>query len=251
MPPELSIIVPLYNEAENVAPLTRDILAALGAGKRSFEILLVDDHSSDATWATIQGLIAEDPRIRGLRHQVNRGQSAALLTGFYHAAGAIIGTLDGDRQNDPADFPQMLAKLETCDLVCGVRAKRQDNVVRRLSSKIARIARRWTLKTNFQDTGCNLRVFRREILPHLPPFNGLHRFMPVIAHGAGARVVEVPVRHHPRTAGVSKYGVWNRLGRGIADLLMMRLYLRRQLGPTPVIEAVASSTRPAPPPLKS
>ncbi len=237
MLPDLSIVVPLYNEADNVAPLTRDILAALDDGQRRLEILLVDDHSSDGTWENINRLTADDARIRGLRHQANRGQSAALLTGFQHARGAIIGTLDGDRQNDPADFPQMLAALDGCDLVCGVRAKRMDNFVRRASSRIARAARRWALGMDFKDTGCNLRVFRREILPLLPAFNGLHRFVPVLAQGGGAKVREVSVRHHPRTAGVSKYGVWNRLGRGIADLVMVRLFLRRQLAPVQVTEA--------------
>jgi glycosyltransferase involved in cell wall biosynthesis len=237
MLPDLSIIVPLYNEVENVAPLTRDILMALDKGVRTLEILLVDDHSSDGTWECIRELCAGDPRIRGLRHEANRGQSAALLTGFQQARGMILCTLDGDRQNDPADFPEMLSALDGCDLVCGVRAQRQDNLLRRISSRIARGARRWALGVDFKDTGCNLRVLRREVLPLVPAFNGMHRFLPVLAHGGGARVKEVSVRHHPRVAGVSKYGVWNRLGRGIADLVMVRLFLRRQLAPVPVTEA--------------
>jgi glycosyltransferase involved in cell wall biosynthesis len=246
---DFSVIVPLYNEVDNVAPLTRDILSALSQSNRSLEILLVDDHSSDGTWEKIGQLRQQDSRIRGLRHQVNKGQSAALLTGFRHAKGAIICTLDGDCQNDPADFPRMVEALADCDLVCGVRAKRMDNFVRRASSRIARAARRWALQVDFKDTGCNLRVFRREILPLLPPFNGLHRFMPVLAHGGGARVKEVPVRHHPRASGVSKYGVWNRLGRGIADLVMIRLYMRRQLAPVPVVEVMPDGppSRSAPP----
>jgi len=122
----------------------------------------------------------------------------------------------------------MLSELKECDMVCGVRTKRADNRVRRISSAIARKARKMALGVDFADTGCNLRVFKRWIVNQVPPFNGIHRFLPVLAHNTGAVVKETPVLHHPRAAGVSKYGVWNRLGRGVYDLIMVRLYLRRQ-----------------------
>lgn len=227
--PEISVVVPVFDEEANVQPLVDRVFAAIGNHPGGVELILVDDCSRDGTWERIRRARAADSRVRGVRHGKNRGQSAALYTGFGFARGSIIATLDGDLQNDPADFPEMLKHLATADMVCGVRAKRADTRVRKISSLIARWARRTALRSEFLDTGCNLRVFKRDVLPALPPFDGLHRFMPILAQNAGAKVREIPVRHHPRTAGVSKYGVWNRLGRGIRDLIMIGLYLRRQL----------------------
>jgi len=229
MAPEISVVVPLFNEAENVSPLVRQILQAFDSGERSVEVLLVDDCSTDSTWGRIAEEASRDPRVRGLRHPANRGQSAALWTGFQNSRGEIIATLDGDQQNDPADLPRMLALLSACDMVCGARTNRMDTFVRRVSSRIARWARRAALRSQFTDTGCNLRVFKREVLQALMPFNGIHRFMPILAQAGGAIVKEVPVSHRPRVAGVSKYGIWNRLGRGVCDLVMVGLYTRRQL----------------------
>jgi dolichol-phosphate mannosyltransferase len=236
MEPEISIVVPLFDESENVAPLVDRILAALRDERRELELILVDDGSADQTWHRIGQAKHRDPRIRGIRHLQNAGQSASLWTGFQASRGQIIATLDGDLQNDPADLPRMLAVLEGCDLVCGVRTKRMDSALRRLSTRIARAARKRVLGVDFQDTGCNLRVFKRSILELLPRFNGLHRFMPVLAHSAGASVKEVPVIHHARVAGRSKYGVWNRLGRGIYDLIGVRWFQKRLLKKTPTIE---------------
>jgi dolichol-phosphate mannosyltransferase len=227
--PGISVIVPLYNEAGNVLPLASRIFAAVGENPAGVELILVDDCSSDETWNRIVEAQQKDKRVRGLRHTTNRGQSAALWTGFKASRGSVIATLDGDLQNDPTDLPGMLSQLATCDMVCGMRTKRADNVMRRISSKIARWARRLALRTDFVDTGCNLRVFKRSVLETLPGFDGIHRFMPILALNGGAVVREVPVRHHPRASGVSKYGVWNRLGRGIRDLVMVGLFVRRQL----------------------
>jgi dolichol-phosphate mannosyltransferase len=229
MEPEISIVVPLFDEVDNVAPLTERILAAFRDEPRPLELILVDDASTDSTWARIGEMKKKDPRVRGVRHLQNAGQSASLWTGFKAARGQIIATLDGDLQNDPADLPAMLALLKSCDLVCGVRTKRMDNALRRISTRIARAARKLALGVDFQDTGCNLRVFQRNVLEDIPPFNGLHRFMPVLAHAAGARVKETPVLHHPRVAGKSKYGVWNRLGRGIYDLIGVGWFQKRRL----------------------
>jgi dolichol-phosphate mannosyltransferase len=228
-PPGLSIVVPLYNEAGNVQPLVQKLLDALQPVVSDFEILLVDDASTDDTWDRILQAQASSPQVRGVRHARNMGQSAALFTGFRASLGRVLGTLDGDLQNDPADFPKMLTELRACDMVCGVRARRADTWVRKVSSGVARWARRLALGVDFADTGCNLRVFKREVVYTLPAFRGCHRFVPVLAHSAGAKVKEVPVSHHPRTAGISKYGVWNRIGPGILDLIMVSILIRRSI----------------------
>jgi|SRR5579863_6130902 len=224
----------MFNEADNVAPLVSQAFAALKNEPRPFEIVLVDDASTDATWDRIIAANQADPRVRGLRHGRNAGQSAALWTGFRNSTSPIIVTLDGDLQNDPADFPRLLAELAQYDVACGLRQKRQDNWLRRVSSNIARKARASLLGVDFKDTGCGLRAFKRPVLDPLFAFNGFHRFMPVLAHCTGARVIEIPVNHRPRAAGVSKYGMWNRLGRGIYDLFAVRWYLKRKILPVPI-----------------
>ena len=236
MPPEISVVVPLYNEARNVEPLVQQIFEAFRGEKRAIELILVDDRSTDETWEEILKARRADARIRAVRHQRQSGQSAALWTGFQASRGEVIATLDGDLQNDPADFPGMLAELATCDLVCGVRVGRKDTRVRRLSSVIARWARKMVLGVDFRDSGCNLRVFKRSILKLLPAFDGLHRFIPILAHGGGAVVREMPVAHHARVAGLSKYGIGNRLGRGISGLALVRRCLNGQIPATKTIE---------------
>ena len=231
MPPQISIIVPLFNEAGNVQPLVQQVLAAFAKETRPFELVLVDDASTDDTWALIERAHRADPRVRGLRHAHNCGQSAALWSGFRATRSPIIATLDGDLQNDPADFPALLPLLETHDLVCGVRVRRQDNALRLFSTKVARAATKAILGKVFQDPGCGIRVFRRSVLDTLFPFNGLHRFMALLVFSAGGTVAEVPGNHRPRAAGISKYGVWNRMGRGLADLLAIRWYLKRRIDP--------------------
>jgi len=229
MKPDISVVIPLRNEGPNVAALAQRTLEALRNEPRELELILVDDGSTDDTWERIQEARRADGRVRALRHARSFGQSAALWTGFKASQGGIIATLDGDLQNDPADLPAMLKELAAWDMVCGVRTKRQDTAVRRISSAVARFSRKTALGVDFRDSGCNLRVFKRAVLETIPPFDGLHRFMPILAHGAGAKVKEMPVTHHPRTAGRTKYGVWNRLGRGIYDLAMVRWYLKRQI----------------------
>jgi dolichol-phosphate mannosyltransferase len=236
MQPEISVIVPLFNEVDNVAPLARQILAALSAQSQPFELVLVDDASTDGTWEQIIAAHQADTRVRGLRHERNAGQSAALWTGFRGSRSPIIMTLDGDLQNDPADLPKLLAALAQYDVVCGKRVARQDNALRRFSSRVARLARKSILGVDFQDTGCALRVFKRPVLDTLFAFNGFHRFMPVLAYSAGARVIELPVNHRHRVAGVSKYGLWNRLGRGIVDLFAVAWYQKRRV---PAIKVMA------------
>lgn len=236
MNPALSIVIPLYNEEDNVLALAREVSAAVKDCGCSHELLLVDDGSRDNTWGRIADAAAENPSVRGLRHKTNAGQSAAVWTGLQAARGEILATLDGDLQNDPAEIPRMMRALGEVEFVCGMRVKRQDNWIRRISSLVARTARKLALGVGFEDTGCALRVFRREVLAAFFPFDGLHRFLPILAATAGFRTREVPVNHRPRLHGVSKYGVWKRLWRGIFDLCAMAWYQRRRLRPVQVIE---------------
>jgi dolichol-phosphate mannosyltransferase len=164
-----------------------------------------------------------------LRHEHNAGQSAALWTGITNTRSPILVTLDGDRQNNPADLPRLLHALHDCDFVCGVRVKRQDNWLRRVSTRVARSARRRVLEVDFCDTGCAFRAFKRESLEGVFPFNGVHRFLPVLVHANGSRTREIPISHRARIAGVSKYGLANRLWRGIYDLIAMAWYQKRRL----------------------
>ncbi len=231
MPAEISIVVPVFNEQDNILPLAREVAKAFDKEPRSFELVFIDDASRDGTWRKIQEAYQLDPRVRGVRHERNSGQSAALWTGILATSAPILATLDGDLQNDPADLPKLLAELNDVDFVCGVRVKRQDNWLRRLSSRVARWARKAALGADFQDTGCAVRVFKRLTLAGVFPFNGWHRFLPILVHAGGVATKEVPVHHRRRAAGVSKYGVGNRLWRGIADLFGVAWHLRRRLRP--------------------
>jgi dolichol-phosphate mannosyltransferase len=226
---ELAIIVPVYDEADNIHPLAREVGDAMKNVAIDYELVFVDDASKDATWQRIQELRKSNPRVRGLRHRKNAGQSAALWTGILNTTTPLIATLDGDLQNDPADLPKLIEEVRDVDFVCGVRTKRKDTWVRRMSSKIARVARKSALGVDFADTGCAFRVFKRSALDGLFGFNGLHRFLPVLVHGGGHRTKEIPINHRARVAGVSKYGVFNRLGRGIYDLIAVGWYQRRRV----------------------
>lgn len=234
--PELAILVPVYNEQDNILPMVREVGAALREEARVWELVFIDDASTDATWQRIAEARRADPRVRGWRHAQNAGQSAAVWTGIQHTTSPLLATLDGDLQNDPAELPRLLALLGEVDFVCGMRVKRQDTWLRRVSSAVARWARTKALGYEFRDTGCALRVFRREVLAGLAGFNGLHRFLPILVAGGGFKTREVPVNHRPRVAGVSKYGVWNRLGRGLYDLVGVAWYQQRRLRPVPVEE---------------
>lgn len=237
MNPEIAIVVPLFNEADNVDPLVAELTRVFAPEARRWEVVLVDDGSSDATWERIEAAGRRDPRVRGLRHARNRGQSAAVWTGLQGTQAPLLCTLDGDLQNDPAELPRMLGLLDEVDFVCGHRVDRRDSLVRRISSAVARRARQWVLRQDFADTGCALRAFRRSALAGVFPFNGLHRFLPILVAGNGSRCREIPVNHRPRLAGVSKYGIWNRLGRGLFDLVGVAWYQRRRIAPVAVQES--------------
>ncbi len=225
--PRLSVVVPAYNEEENIVPLADEIVAALATLPGGFELILVDDASTDAT-ARIIGRI-KDPRVRGVFHRVNCGQSAAVASGVDAACGAWVATLDGDGQNDPADLRAMLEQAEKdgVDCVTGVRKDRHDTFLRRFSSRLANGFRNWITGDRISDSGCGIRVVRRFALREIPVFNGMHRFLPTLLRGQGFVVTERTVGHRERTRGVSKYGVHNRLWRGIRDCFGIRWYLRR------------------------
>lgn len=241
---QLSVVVPVFEEEDNILPLAQEISQALERQSLTYQIVFVDDASRDRTWAKIEEARLLDPHVCGLRHGRNAGQSAAVWTGLSHTNSRWIATLDGDRQNDPADLVVMIEQLRDFDFICGKRVSRQDNWVRKISSRIARAARRSALGVDFVDTGCGVRVFDRRVLEGIFGFNGLHRFLPVLVHGGGFKTLEVPVNHRPRVAGVSKYGVWNRVWRGIADLFAIAWYQRRRFKNQPSISSIPSQPVP-------
>ncbi len=230
--PALSLVVPAFNEEENLPQLVEEIRRALDPVTKHWELLLVDDGSTDTTLEVMRQLRAEEPRVRVLHHRRNAGQSAALASGFHRARAPIVVTLDADLQNDPADIPRLLAELEEgWDVVSGIRVDRRDTWVRRMSSRIANGVRNWATDESITDVGCSLKAYRAEFLPRLPMFRGMHRFLPTLVRWNGARVTEIPVRHRPRLHGVANYGIGNRLFRALADLFAVRWMRTRWLDP--------------------
>lgn len=221
--PDLSVVAPLYNESQNVEPLVAWILEALGEYSGRFEVILVDDGSRDDTWARIVAAAA-DPRVRGLRLGRNVGQTAAMMAGFDHARGQAVVSLDGDLQNDPRDIPTLLAKLdEGYDLVCGWRRNRQDKfLLRKVPSWVAnRLIRRLT-GVPITDNGCSLKAYRRDLLDRISLYAEQHRFIPALSASVGARITEMPVRHHARRFGESKYGI-SRTVKVLVDLFTLKM----------------------------
>src|SRR5262245_12837182 len=220
--PELSIGIPAYNERENLEPLLAELHRALKGIGRSHEIVLVDDGSKDGSAEWLRAESQRDPSLVPVLLEQNSGQSAALAAGLARALGDVIVTLDADLQNDPADLPRVLAALDGADVVSAIRARRQDSGVRLLSSRIANAVRRAAIGDPITDIGCSFKAYRREVLEGLPMFVGVHRFLPALCVFRGARLVEVELTHRPRRFGTSKYGVQNRLWRGLYDLVGVR-----------------------------
>jgi dolichol-phosphate mannosyltransferase len=225
--PVVSVIVPARDEAENLPVLLDEIAAALVAV--DYEVLVIDDGSVDGTWPLLIARAARDGRIRPLRHARSAGQSTSLWQAAQLARGAWLATLDGDGQNDPADVPRLLARGQQggVDLVAGHRRTRQDDWLKRLSSRVANRFRDALLRDGVPDTGCGLKVIRRTAFLSLPYFDHMHRFLPALVQAQGGRCVSVPVGHRPRTAGRSHYGVNDRLWAGLVDLLGV-IWLRRR-----------------------
>ncbi len=226
--PDISVVVPVFNEQDNIPPLLAEIRAALDPLPQAWEVVFVDDGSSDASLDTLRGLAQDNPELVFLSFAENRGQSAAFCAGFDAARAPLIVTMDGDLQNDPADIPALLERLgQGADMVIGFRAKRKDTFTKRISSKVANKVRRWFTKDGVRDTGCSLKLMRRDLLMTLPRFRNMHRFLPALMQAQGAKVAETPVNHRPRHQGVSKYGTWDRLKAGIWDLIGVRWLLGR------------------------
>ena len=225
--PEISVVVPVYNEEENLPVLAAEIRTALEGIGRPYEVIYVDDGSTDSSPAVLQRLAGADPAVRIVRQRRNAGQSAALDAGFRFARGGIVVTLDADLQNDPADLPRMLALMDEYDVVSGVRVNRQDTWVRKVSSRIANRVRNRLTHDSVTDVGCTLRACRTEYLLRIPMFTGMHRFLPTLLKMAGARTTEIPVNHRPRLHGQPKYTIGNRLWRALADLFAVRWMQKR------------------------
>jgi dolichol-phosphate mannosyltransferase len=236
--PEVAVVVPVKNEAENILPLVGEIEAAL-SGVAPFEAVYVDDGSDDGTTGILAEAAVTRPWLRVFRHETSCGQSQAVATGVKRARAPVIATIDGDGQNDPADIPRLLAELRALPdtdrataLIAGNRKTRRDDGLRRFSSRLANGVRAWLLKDDTPDSGCGLKVFHREAFLDLPRFDHMHRFLPALFLRSGGRVVTVPVNHRPRQRGTSKYGVWNRLWVGIVDIFGVMWLQRRNRRPT-------------------
>jgi len=222
-------VIPVYNEIECLPGLVEEIRQALDPTGRSYEVVLVDDGSSDGSSDWLDRAAGADPRLVVVHFARNAGQSAAFAAGFRAAKGEIVVTLDADGQNPPAEIPKLLEALtDGVDIVAGYRATRRDSAWRRVQSRIANAVRNGLSGETIRDTGCSLKAFRRRYLLELPVFNGMHRFLPTLCRLAGARtVVEVPVGHRPRQGGTSKYGMLNRAARAFVDLMGVRWLQRR------------------------
>ena len=226
---QLSIVIPFYNEEESLAELCQWVMRVCTANGYRYEIILVDDGSTDQTATELARAAAGQSRCRVIRLPVNCGQGAALLAGFQAAQGRIIGMMDGDGQNVPGDLPALLALLDRADLVVGVRAGRHDSALRRACSRIANGVRRRLLRDQVNDAGCALKVFRREVMAAFFPVNMLNPFIPAFAAAAGFRIAETDIRHRPRTTGRSKYGLGVILWRPMCDMLSLWWLLRRRI----------------------
>jgi dolichol-phosphate mannosyltransferase len=239
---EISIVIPAYNEVESLPPLVKETSDAV-ARLPVREILVVDDASTDGTRETLAELCKTYPLLRVLRHTRRSGQSTALWTGVRFARGELIVTMDGDGQNDPADIGLLYveymkyAEAKPQTLVAGQRRVRHDDNIRRLSSRVANTVRAFILQDGVRDTGCSLKLFRKADFLVIPFFNHLHRFIPAMLKAHGAHIVLVDVNHRPRLRGVSKYGLWDRLWVGIADLFGVRWLTARLKPETEVIES--------------
>ena len=226
---QYSVVIPVYNEQECLVILNQEVQKGLrNLGKR-FEILFVDDGSTDQSREIIEALTRKDPSVRGIFLDRNRGQSTALVAGCRSARGEFVITMDADCQNNPADILRFIPLLKTADVVNGIRTQRNDSLIRKISSKIGNGFRNWMTNENISDVGCSLRIIRTSFLKEIPCFNGMHRFLPTLLRMQGARIAEVAVTHRPRFAGKAKYGICNRLFVGFVDVFGVWWLQRRKL----------------------
>lgn len=250
--PTLSLVIPAYNEQQNVEVLLKRCGEALSCIGRPFEVIIIDDGSTDETPGLLRAGLSQYPWLRILRMARNGGQSAAFDAGFRAARGTFIATIDADLQNEPEEIPRLLQLLDDdCDMVTGWRQHRNDTALRRFQSRIANVIRNWISQESIHDSACSLKVYKRECLEGMQLFKGMHRFLPTLVKMRGFRVIEVPVTHCPRYAGTAKYGLRNRAFRAFVDLLAVRWmknrYIRYSVSevvaePTSKVQAVGTSS---------
>ena len=231
--PWVSVVIPIKDERENLVPLTEQLLKVLECQEETkaspFEVLFIDDGSTDGSSELLEKLAAQHPRIRVLHFDRNYGKTAAMDAGLRRSTGQLVVTMDGDLQLDPADIPKLIPLARQYDLVCGWRKDRHDNMWRKFCSRIGNAVRNAVTHDGMHDTACELKVWRRTLVERLPLFEGMHRFIPALALMYGFTVVEVPVHHYPRTHGVSKFSARNRLFKGLYDLLAVHWMAQRRL----------------------
>jgi dolichol-phosphate mannosyltransferase len=225
----LSLVIPAYNEQENIEPLLTRVAAALNQLDRSFEVLVIDDGSTDQTPRLLSEAMAKYLWLRVLRLVPNSGQTAAFDAGFKAARGEIIATIDADLQNDPEEIPRLVSLLDGVDMINGWRQKRNDTWLRRVQSRVANRIRNWISQETIQDSACSLKLYRRHCVEGLQLYKGMHRFMPTLVKMRGFKVKEEPVKHSPRHAGTAKYGLRNRAWRAFVDLLAVRWMKNRYI----------------------
>ncbi len=224
-----SVVIPLKNEEDNVVELIEELEPIMLSLKKPWELICIDDGSSDRTLEILSGLITQKPYLKLLVFKKNYGQSSAFDAGFRASKGEFVITLDGDRQNDPADIPKLLEAINHCDLVCGARVNRKDPWSKKITSFIANYVRRNVCDDGVNDTGCSLKVYRASSLKKIKMYNGMHRFLPALFKIEGLRIIEVPVNHRERTKGKTKYNFFNRSFNTLADLAAVRWMKKRQL----------------------
>jgi dolichol-phosphate mannosyltransferase len=226
---DISLVIPVYDEEDNIKPLIAELREVLPALGRSYEIIFVDDGSRDRSLEILKAAASQDPQIRIIRFKKNAGQTAAFDAGFKAAQGDIVVTMDADLQNDPHDIPRLVEKIGEFDIVCGWRHQRKDPWIKIVSSKIANFVRNKLSQEEIVDTGCSLKAYKRECLQKLKLFNGMHRFLPTLAKMEGCTVTQVKVNHRPRRFGTTKYTISNRMVRAFTDLLAVRWMKKRHL----------------------
>lgn len=226
---EISVVVPVFNEEENLPILIPKLVKVLNRIGVPYEMIFVDDGSLDRSRRVLKEMVSQYPSLRIIKFKENRGLSTALVAGIREARGETIVTLDSDLQNDPDDIPRLLEYLDRYDMATGWRQKREDPWLKKLSSKIANAIRNWLSGEEIKDSACTLRAFKRECIMNLRFFNGMHRFLSTLFRIEGYRVIEVPVSHHPRKFGKSKYNIRNRAWRSFIDLLVVRWMKSRRI----------------------
>lgn len=229
MIPFYSVVIPLKNEESNIIELIDELEPIMNSLGKSWELICIDDGSTDNTKALLKDLAKKKHYLKPIIFKRNYGQSSAFQAGFDAARGEIVITMDGDRQNDPADIPKLEKLMKNCDLACGIRQKRKDPWNKRWISKIANRVRRWFCHDGVQDTGCSLKMYKKSCLKKIKMYNGMHRFLPALFTIEGFRIAETPVNHRERVKGVSKYNIFNRSFNTIADLLAVNWMKRRHL----------------------